>query len=73
VPGDEVADVVADPLWVHDRRPAAERWSTKGGEYLPIELGLVVSHVWSQFASECQGGRCGLPVCHVTRLAIRIQ
>jgi len=43
--GDEVADVVADPLWVHYHRPAAQRWGTKRREDLPVELRLVVSHL----------------------------
>jgi hypothetical protein len=42
-----VADVAAYALGGHDRRHAAERWSTKRREHLSVEFGLVVSHLGS--------------------------
>ena len=70
---DEVADVVADPLSVHDRGPTAKGWSTQRGEYLSVELGLGVSHGWSQ-PGAAGTTKVGAPCRHhVTRLAIRIQ
>jgi hypothetical protein len=50
-----VADVVADPLWVHHRWHAAERWRAKRGEYVSVELGFFVSHQKTHSGGECHG------------------
>ncbi len=67
------------PMWwlirfrVHDRGPTAKRRSTQRGEYLSVELGLGVSHGWSQ-PGAAGTTKVDAPCRHhVTRLAIRIQ